>query len=97
MTVAEAARAGLRALAGLRQAEVAGAELAGQQDKRSRLPVVLDHLLRQPATTAPALARTLEITPQAALRLLARLQQEGLVTEVTGRGSFRAFSIKVAQ
>jgi DNA-binding IclR family transcriptional regulator len=53
------------------------------------LNALLDHLLRQPATTAPALAWTLEITPQAALRLLARLQQEGLVTEVTGRGSFR--------
>ena len=93
LMAAEAARAGSRTLSGLRQAELAGAALAAQQDKRSRLPVVLDHLLRQPAVTAPALARSLEITPQAALRLLDQLIGAGVVGEITGRKSFRAFGI----
>jgi predicted Rossmann fold nucleotide-binding protein DprA/Smf involved in DNA uptake len=95
LMVAEAARAGSRTLAGLRQAEAAGVALAAGQDKRSRLPAVLDHLLRQPAVTAPALARRLEITPQATLRLLGQLAAAGVVSEITGRRSFRAFGIVI--
>jgi hypothetical protein len=91
--VAEAARAGSRTIAALRQAEAAGAALAAQQDKRSHLGAAIEALLRQPALTASALARQLAITPQAALRLCARLDQAGLVREVTGRGSFRAYSL----
>src|SRR4051812_33570251 len=75
-----AARGGSRTLAELRAAE---------KDKRSRLPATVDLLLRQPALTAPALARRLDITPQATLRLFARLEQAGLVREVTSRDSFR--------
>ena len=92
---ADAARAGLRTLAALRQAEVAGVALAAGQDKRSRLPAALDHLLRQAAVTAPALARSLEVTPQAALRLLGQLVTAGVVSEITGRKSFRAFALAV--
>jgi DNA-binding MarR family transcriptional regulator len=47
------------------------------------------------AFAAPALARRLDITPQAALRLFARLEQAGLVREVMGRDSFRAFTLGV--
>ena len=90
---AEAARAGVRMLAALRQAEQAGAALAAGPDRRSHRPAVLALLLRQPALTAPALARALAITPQAALRLLAPLAAAGVVAEVTGRKSFRAFGI----
>ena len=91
--VAEAARAGGRILAALGQAEAAGAALAAQQDKRSHLGAAIEALLRQPALTASALARHLGITPQAALRLCARLNNAGLVREVTGRGSFKAYSL----
>ena len=93
--VAESARAGSRLLAELRDAETAGLAFAAGEDKRSRLPATVDLLLREPALTAPALARRLAITPQAALRLLARLAQAGLVREVTGRGRFRAFELAV--
>jgi hypothetical protein len=91
--VAEAARAGSRVLAALRQAEVAGTALAAQQDKRSHLGAAVEALLRQPALTAPTLAQQIAITPQAALRLCVRLDKAGLVREVTGRGSFRAYSL----
>jgi hypothetical protein len=91
--VSEAARAGSRTLAALRQAEAAGAVLAAQQDKRSHLGAAIEALLRQPALTAPTLARQLAITSQAALRLCARLDQAGLVREVAGRGSFRAYAL----
>jgi hypothetical protein len=92
---AEAARGGSRILAELRAAESAGLGFAAREDKRSRLPATVEMLVRQPALTAAALARRVEITPQAALRLFSRLEREGLVGEVTGRGSFRAFAIAV--
>jgi DNA-binding MarR family transcriptional regulator len=93
--IAESARAGTRTLAELRVAEVAGLAFAAEEDKRSRLPATVDLLLRQPALTAPSLARQLDITPQAALRLFTRLEQAGLVREVTGRDSFRAFALAI--
>jgi hypothetical protein len=78
--VAEAARAGTRVLATLRQAAAAGTALAAQKDKRSHLGLAVDALLRQPALTAP-------------LRLCAQLDEAGLVREMTGRGSFKAYSL----
>ncbi len=95
--IAESARSGSRTLVELRAAEAAGLAFTAGEDKRSRLPDTVDLLLRQPALTAAALARQLNITPQAALRLFARLEREGLVREVTGRGSFRAFALRVKQ
>ena len=89
----ESARAGSRTLTELRAAETTGVAFAAGEDRRSRLPATVDLLLHQPALTAPALARRLDITPQAALRLFARLAQAGLVREVTGRNSFRAFAL----
>ncbi|MBS0641958.1 MAG: MarR family transcriptional regulator [Proteobacteria bacterium] len=93
--IAKSARAGSRIVFELRVTEAAGLAFAAGEDKRSRLPATVDLLLRQPALTAPALARRLDITPQAALRLFARLEQAGLVQEVTGRDSFRAFALAV--
>jgi hypothetical protein len=91
--VAEGARAGSRLLDGLRAAAEAGQPLVKDVNAGSRLPAVLDQLLRQPAVTAPRLAAQLAITPQAALRLLARLQAAGLVREVTGRTRFQGFAL----
>ena len=90
---AEAARTGARILAALRQAEAAGSALAAGQDKRSRLRQAVGLLLRHPALTAAALARHLAVTPQAALRILDRLEAAGLAAEITGRKSFQAFAI----
>ena len=77
--IAESARAGSRIVSELRVAEAAGLAFAAGEDKRSRLPTTVDLLLRQPALTAPSLARRLDITPQAALRLFARLGQAELM------------------
>ena len=66
--------------------------LAGT-DRRSRLPDALDALLRAPVLTPKALAAQLRIVPQTATALLRTLQTEGVVREVTGRGSFRAFAV----
>ena len=62
-------------------------------DKRSRLPDALDALLRVPALTPKALAARLKVAPQTGTALLRELQGRGVVREVTGRGSFRAFAI----
>jgi hypothetical protein len=90
--VAEGARAGLRDLSRLLQAEAAGAALTAGIDKRSRLGDVVDAALRVPALTPKSLARRLGITHQAAIRLLTQLSVAGVVVEITGRRSFRAFA-----
>jgi predicted Rossmann fold nucleotide-binding protein DprA/Smf involved in DNA uptake len=71
----------VRTITGLRAATT----FASEEDKRFRVPATVDLLLRQPALAASALARRLAITPQAMLRLFARLEQAGLVREMTGR------------
>ena len=91
--VAEAARAGLQELDRLQTAAQAGAALLAGLDPRARLPEVLDKVLREPVVTPKALSRGLRMTPQAALRLLSRLTNAGIVRETTGRQSFRAFAI----
>jgi DNA-binding MarR family transcriptional regulator len=91
--VAESARAGLRELDRLSDAAQRGATLTTSLDRRSRLAEVLDAVLRTPALTPKALARQLRITPQAATRLLATLAEAGIVAEITGRKSFRAFAV----
>ena len=70
-----------------------GRGLAARSDKRSRLPDALDALLRAPVLTPKALAAQLRIAPQTATALLRTLQDKGVVREVTGRGSFRAFAV----
>jgi len=90
--VAESARAGLRDLDRLLHAEAAGATLTSGLDKRSRLADAMELALRVPALTPKSLARRLRITHQAAIRLLTRLAEAGVVAEITGRRSFRAFA-----
>jgi hypothetical protein len=91
--VAESARVGLRALDRLLQATEKGRALTARCDRRSRLPDAIDELLRVPALTPKALAARLSIAPQTATALLRTLAASGLVGEITGRGSFRAFAI----
>ena len=87
--VAAAAMVGLQELERLRQAEQKGQKLG--ITARSRLPAALDALLRAPIVTAGSLAKTLHVTPQAALGLLRQLTAAGIVREATGRASWRAF------
>jgi DNA-binding MarR family transcriptional regulator len=91
--IAESARAGLRQLDRLIAAAGQGRDLAARHDRRSRLADTVDALLRVPVLTPKALAARLSIAPQTATALLRELQATGLVREVTGRGSFRAFAI----
>ena len=90
--VAEAARAGTRELVRLRDAAAAGAELMVKVDPRSRLPDAVDAVLRAPVLTSMRLARQLAVAPQTATSLLRTLAAAGVVREVTGRKSFRAFA-----
>ena len=91
--VAESARMGLRELDRLEAAAEQGRGLVAGGDKRSRLPDALDALLRTPALTPKALAARLKVAPQTGTALLRALQGRGVVREVTGRGSFRAFAV----
>ena len=90
--VAESARMALRELDRLEAAAAQGREVVAGGDKRARLPDALDALLRTPALTPKALAAGLKVTPQTGTALLRELQGGGVVREVTGRGSFRAFA-----
>jgi hypothetical protein len=91
--VAEGARAGLRELDRLEAAAEAGRALAADRDTRSRLPDAIAALVRTPVLTPKALAVRLRVAPQTATALLRELQDKGVVREVTGRGSFRAFAV----
>ena len=91
--IAESARLGLRELDRLEAAAAKGRGWLAGTDRRSRLPDALDALLRTPVLTPKALAAQLRIVPQTATALLRTLQTEGVVREVTGRGSFRAFAV----
>jgi DNA-binding Lrp family transcriptional regulator len=46
-----------------------------------------------PILTAGNLAKSLRVTPQAALALLRQLAEAGIIQEATGRASWRAFTI----
>jgi hypothetical protein len=91
--VADSARLGLRELDRLEAVAEKGRGLAARADKRSRLPHVIDALLRAPVLTPIALAAALKMAPQTATTSLRDLQARGVVREVTGRGRFRAYAI----
>jgi hypothetical protein len=91
--VAESARSGLRTLDRLVAVAGQGRDLASRHDRRSRLVDAVEALLRAPVLTPKALAVRLRVAPQTATSLLRELQADGLVREVTGRGSFRAFAV----
>ncbi|RAI54664.1 helix-turn-helix domain-containing protein [Roseicella frigidaeris] len=90
--VALAARQGLAELARLREAEAAARQSVGM-GRRGHLAAAAELVLRRPVVTARGLARQLGITPQAALRLLKRLEAARVIRESTGRRSFRAYGI----
>lgn len=89
--VAAAAKVGLDELARLRQAEDKSRLLG--RTARSRLQDAAAAVLRAPIVTARDLAKELDVTPQAALGLLAQLVEAGIVREATGRASWRAFAL----
>jgi hypothetical protein len=55
--------------------------------KRSRLPDAVDAVLRGHIVTVGTLAKSIDVTPQAAWGLLRQLTAAGIVREATGRGS----------
>jgi DNA-binding IclR family transcriptional regulator len=77
----------------LQAAAAAGARLTARCDRRFRLPDALDAVLATPVLTPKALARQLALSPQAATLLLATLAETGVIREITGRSSFRAFAV----
>jgi hypothetical protein len=91
--VTEAALIGLRELARLLEAEKKRVNIG--VTARSRLPDALDAMLRAPIVTVDSLAKSLHVTPRAALGLLQQLMAKGFVREATGRSSWRAFALDV--
>jgi len=87
--VALAAKTAGDELARLQAAEEKGLGLV--RTARSRLPAARDTVLRTPIVTARGLAKSLDVTPQAALGLLGQLIEAGIIREATGRASWRAF------
>jgi hypothetical protein len=87
------ARAGLRELDRLVSVSERARALTDKADRRSRLPDAIETVLRVPVLTPTALAQKLLVAPQTAAALLRDVRSAGVVREVTGRGSFRAFAI----
>lgn len=90
--VAEGARAGLREVQRLKDAQEKAMALASGLDRRSRLPSAVDAALRTPVITPTALARQIGVAPQTANDLLRQLVRGGVVRETTGRAAFRAYA-----
>lgn len=88
-SVTAGAQVGLRELERLRKVEEQGRLLGATA--RSRLPDALNALLRNPVVTVGSLAKSLGVTPRAALGLLRQLMADGIVCEATERKSWRAF------
>jgi hypothetical protein len=91
--LAEGARSATRVLDRLLEVAERGRGLIAGCDRRARLPAALDAVLRSSVLTPKGLAAELAITPQTATALLRELRTAELVTEITGRRSFRAFAI----
>ena len=91
--VAKSARMGLRKLDRLEAAAEKGRGLIAGLDRRSRLADAVERFLRAPVLTPKTLGETLGVAPQTATTLLRALQGRGVVREVTGRESVRAFAI----
>jgi DNA-binding transcriptional ArsR family regulator len=91
--LAEGARIALRELDRLLSVAEQGRALSAGCDRRSRFSHALDAVLRAPVLTPKALAAELGVAPQTATALLRELRGAKLVTEVTGRRSFRAFAV----
>jgi muconolactone delta-isomerase len=89
--VAAAALVGLHELNRLQEAEKKGRMMG--TTVRSRLSQAVDAVLRAHIVTAAGLAKSIRVTPQAALGLLGQLAAAGLVREVTGRASWRAYAL----
>jgi hypothetical protein len=89
--VAAAAMVGLHELNRLQEAEKKGRMMGATA--RSRLPKAVDAVLRAHIVTAAGLAKSIRVTPQAALSLLQQLAAAGIVREVTGRASWRAYAL----
>ena len=89
--VAASAMIGLRELGLLQEAENKGRMLAFT--RRSRLSDAVNAVLRAHIITAATLAKSLDVTPQAAWSLLRQLTTAGIVREATGRASWRAFAL----
>lgn len=69
-------------------------DLTTRLTKRSRMSDAIDAAIRLPIVTPQTLSRRLKITPQASTKLLRHLSDIALMTESTGRKSFRGFTIK---
>jgi hypothetical protein len=89
--VAEAAQRGARELARLHRAAGKIAALPGSE--RSRLQAAGGVALRKSLVTGRLLASRLEISTRAALDLVARLVEVGVLREMTGREAWRAFAV----
>ena len=90
--VAESALAALRELERLETLAARAQALTGRADRRSRVADVVREAIRLPIVTPKTLVSRLGVVPQTATGLLRDLETAGLIREVTGRRSFKAFA-----
>lgn len=57
------------------------------------MDALVDLLVASSALSADKAARSLRITPHAARAMLSALEKRGLIYELTGRGSFRLYTL----
>jgi DNA-binding transcriptional ArsR family regulator len=89
--LARGARHGLDGLAGLDRLRTTLLAAAPPARASSRMPAVVEAILREPLVGAARIAAATGMSHQNAMAALRRLAAAGLVEEITGRGSSRLY------
>jgi hypothetical protein len=84
---------GIGLLRRLTEAERRLGEVARPRRGTSRLPMLVGHLLAEPATNASSAAAACGVSATAARMLLQELARLGAIRELTGRKSFRLYGV----
>ena len=84
---------GLGALPMLRRWLIRARTLSSEAHGASRLPDLIDLLMRRPIVTTGEVAKHLKVTPRGAQKLIDRSEELDLIAKITPRSTYRAWAV----